>query len=259
MKNRLLQALYDHPPVTEEEVLAEVAPAAAFLSAHIGDTVGPIQSALAAGKRLLLEGQLGVMRDLDWGAYPFVTSSSPTPAGMAAGAGVPPRSVDRVIGVVKAYTSAVGAGPFPTEQVGDEGDLLRLRGKEYGATTGRPRRCGWFDAVAVAWAARVAGFTELALTKVDVLDGLPRIPVCVAYRDGERMLEAVATTSVMQRVHPIYDELPGWSGDTSAARHPDDLPAEAQAYVAMIEQRVGVPIRLISVGPQRDAAIARAA
>jgi adenylosuccinate synthase len=259
LKNRLLQALYDHPPVSEEEVLAEVEPAAAFLSPHIGDTLGPIHAALAAGQRLLLEGQLGVMRDLDWGAYPFVTSSSPTPAGLAAGAGVPPQSVDRVIGVVKAYTTAVGAGPLPTELVGDEGEILRLRGKEYGATTGRPRRCGWFDAVAVAWAARVAGFTELALTKVDVLDGLPRIPLCVAYRDGERVLETVATTPVMERAQPVYDELPGWPGDSSAARHVDDLPAEARDYIANIEQRVGVPIRMISVGPQRDAAIARAA
>jgi adenylosuccinate synthase len=259
LKNRVLQALYDHPPVAEEEVLAEVVPAAAFLAPHIGDTTGPIHRALSAGERLLLEGQLGVMRDLDWGAYPFVTSSSPTPAGLAAGAGVPPQAVDRVIGVVKAYTSAVGAGPLPAEQAGETGDWLRLRGKEYGATTGRPRRCGWFDAVAAAWAARLAGFTELALTKLDVLDGLPRVPICVAYRDGERVLETIAPTSVMERVRPIYDELPGWSGETSAARTVDGLPAEARAYVAAIEQRVGVPIRLISVGPQRDAAIARAA
>jgi adenylosuccinate synthase len=259
LKNRLLQALYDHPPVTEEAVLAEVGPAAAFLAAHVGDTVGPIQGALSAGKRLLLEGQLGVMRDLDWGSYPFVTSSSPTPAGMAAGAGVPPQYVDRVIGVVKAYSTAVGAGPFPTELVGEEGDLLRLRGKEYGATTGRPRRCGWFDAVAVAWAARVAGFTELALTKVDVLDGLPSVPLCVAYRDGDQTVETVATTSIMERVRPVYEELPGWSESTSAARHLDELPAEACAYVAAVEERVGVPVRLISVGPQRDAAISRAA
>jgi adenylosuccinate synthase len=253
LKNRVLQALYDHPPVTEEEVLAEVAPAAAFLAPHVADTTGPIYRALSAGERLLLEGQLGVMRDLDWGAYPFVTSSSPTPAGLAAGAGVPPQAVDRVIGVLKAYTTAVGAGPLPAEQVGETGDGLRLRGKEYGATTGRPRRCGWFDAVAAAWV------TRLALTKLDVLDGLPRVPICVAYRDGERVLETVGETSVMERVSPVYDELPGWSGETAAARALEDLPAEARAYVAAIEQRVGVPIRLISVGPQRDAAIARAA
>jgi adenylosuccinate synthase len=258
-KNRTLQALYDHPPVTEEQVLAEVEPAAAALVSHIGDTVGPIQDALAGGKRLLLEGQLGVMRDLDWGCYPFVTSSSPTPAGMAAGAGVPPQCVDRVIGVVKAYTTAVGAGPFPTERTGVEGEMLRERGGEYGATTGRPRRCGWFDAVAVAWAARVGGFTELALTKLDVLDGIPRLPICVAYQLGGEVLSTFPDTTMMEQVTPVYAELPGWSAATSWARRPGDLPAEARAYVDEIERRAGVPVTIVSVGPEREAAFTRAA
>ncbi|MBI3944322.1 MAG: adenylosuccinate synthase [Armatimonadetes bacterium] len=254
-KNRVLTSLYDHPPIAAEEVLAEVEPAAAFLAPFIGDTVGPVHEALTTGKRLLLEGQLGVMRDLDWGAYPFVTSSSPTPAGMAAGAGVPPQHVDRIIGVVKAYTTAVGAGPFPTELTGPEGDRLRERGGEYGATTGRPRRCGWFDAVAVAWAARVAGFTELALTKVDVLDGEARIPVCVGYRDGDREIASPPATALMDRVQPVYEEFPGWEGPTSAARTVAALPRAARAYIAEVERRSGVPITLVSVGPERESAI----
>jgi adenylosuccinate synthase len=251
-KNRILQALYDAPPIDEAEVLAEVEPAAALLAPLIGDTSGPVTDALRAGQRLLLEGQLGVMRDLDWGAYPYVTSSSPTPAGMAAGAGVPPQCVDRVIGVAKAYTTAVGAGPFPTELKGAEGDRLREAGGEYGATTGRPRRCGWFDAVAVAWATHVAGFTELALTKVDILDGLPRVPVCVEYLEGHpgSVLES-------ERVRPRYEELPGWTGSTSGARSLDDLPGTTRDYIDALEQQVEVPITLVSVGPERDAMIRR--
>lgn len=255
-KNQVLTKLYDHPAVTEEEVLAELEPAASYLAPHVGDTTGLLHQAIAENKRLLLEGQLGVMRDLDWGVYPFVTSSSPTPAGLVAGAGVPPQSVDRVIGVVKAYTTAVGAGPLPTELGDEDAKRLRERGGEYGATTGRPRRCGWFDAVAVAWAARLAGFTELALTKVDVLDGEPRLPLCVAYRDGERDLDTFPSTAAMSRTTPVYADMPGWSGNTSSARTPADLPAEARAYIAEIERRAGVPITLVSVGPERNAAMA---
>ena len=257
-RNRLLSAC-DQPPLAEEDVLAEVEPAAEFLRDHIGDTVGPISEALAAGKRVILEGQLGVMRDLDWGAYPFVTSSSPIPAGMAAGAGVPLQSVDRVIGVVKAYTSAVGAGPFPTQLAGEEADYLRERGGEYGATTGRPRRCGWFDSVAVAWAARVAGFTEVALTKIDVLDGLSTVPMCVGYRHDGRVLDSFPTTRVMGDVEPVWQEMPGWSGATSGARTVGDLPSEARRYADEIERRVGVPITFVSVGPEREAVVPRAA
>ena len=257
-QNRLLAA-FDRPPVDADEILAEMEPAAAFLAPHIGDTVGPAFEVLESGRSVILEGQLGVMRDLDWGAYPFVTSSSPTPAGMLAGAGIPPNCVERVIGVVKAYTTAVGTGPFPTELTGAEGDLLRERGAEYGATTGRPRRCGWFNAVAVAWAARVAGFTELVLTKVDVLDGIPRIPICTAYRDGARSIDAFPTTGLMGRVRPVCEEMPGWSDGTSGARTVSDLPAEARRYVEEVERRVGVPITMVSVGPERESAIKRVA
>jgi adenylosuccinate synthase len=271
LKNRCLAALYDHPPLDPEAIVAEIEPAAALLAPLVGDTTGPVDVALAGGRRLLLEGQLGVMRDLDWGVYPFVTASSPTPAGMAAGAGVPIRQVDRVVGVVKAYATAVGAGPFPTEQSGPDGDWLRLQGAEYGATTGRPRRCGWFDAVAAAWAARVAGFTELALTKLDVLDGRATVPLCVAYREG-RVSEAAASPlapapdaprwermppgETFAGVRPEYVEFPGWAEGAAGARTLADLPPEARAYVREIERRVGVPVSLVGVGPEREAAIA---
>lgn len=253
-KNQVL-SFYDHPPIKLKDILEKIEPAAKFLKPYVGDTVIPISGALRDNRQILLEGQLGVMRDLDWGAYPFVTSSSPTPAGMVAGAGIPPQSVDRVIGVVKAYTSAVGTGPFPTELVDEEGSELRDTGKEYGATTGRPRRCGWFDAVATSWACRLAGFTEIALTKVDVLDGMPSLPMCVAYQDGSRMLESFPTTSAMERVRAVYEQFPGWISSTCGARSMDELPGEARDYIMQIENRVGIPISLVSVGPERESVI----
>lgn len=255
-QNRLLAA-YDHPPMSIEDILAEVEPAADFIRPLIGDSVAPIADALDEGKQVMLEGQLGVMRDLDWGAYPFVTSSCPTPAGMAAGAGVSPAKIERIIGVVKAYTTAVGKGPFPTELTDAKGDELRERGGEYGATTKRPRRCGWFDAVAVNWACKVGGFTELALTKIDVLDGEPSLPVCISYKDGNKTVETFPATDAMARVQPVYREMPGWSGKTSEARTMDQLPSQARDYVLDIERMAGVPISMVSVGPERDSIIER--
>lgn len=256
-KNKLL-TLYGQPILSLDAILAEIEPAAEFLAPYIGDTVVPITDALRNGKRVLLEGQLGVMRDIDWGAYPYVTSSSPTPTGIAAGAGVPPQYVDRVIGVLKAYTTSVGTSPFPTELFGDECTRLRETGGEYGATTGRPRRCGWFDAVAAAWAARVAGFTEIALTKIDVLDQLSEVPLCVDYRYGDNAVSKFPTTRLMAEVKPQYQRMPGWLKSTRDARTIDQLPTKAQKYVDEIERRIGLPIKLISVGPERDFIIVRA-
>lgn len=255
-KNKLLAA-YGYSPVSTEVVMAELEPAVRFLAPFIGDTAAPVIDALRTGKRVILEGQLGVMRDIDWGAYPYVTSSSPTPTGMAAGAGVPPQYVDRAIGIVKAYTTSVGAGPFPSELLDENGARLREIGNEYGATTGRPRRCGWFDAVAAAWSTRVAGFTELALTKIDVLDRVEAIPMCVAYRDGSETLRAFPTARQMDRVQPIYERMPGWLTSTRDARTLDDLPAQALDYIDEIERHLDAPITLVSVGPERDSIVRR--
>ena len=209
---------------------------------------------------MLLEGQLGTMRDIDWGVYPYVTSSSPIPGGASLGAGLPAVAIDRVLGVAKAYTTAVGAGPLPTELEGADGALLRERGAKYGTSTGRPRRCGWYDAVAVRFSVRLAGYSSIALTKLDVLDGLDRLLVARAYRDpadGREWSTVPASTSVYERLEPMYEELPGWEADTTGCRAWDELPSHAQAYVDRLEQFAGVPISHVSVGPERAQMIVR--
>jgi adenylosuccinate synthase len=240
--------------------------AAAYLSAgerlgpHVVDGQAMVDAALRGGERILLEGQLGTMRDIDWGIYPYVTSSSPIPGGASLGAGLPAVAIDRVLGVAKAYTTAVGSGPLPTELDDDAGVHLRDRGVEYGTSTGRPRRCGWYDAVAVRFSARLAGYSSIALTKLDVLDELPTIPVCIAYRDprtGERWETVPASASVYERLEPVYEELPGWQADTTACRSWKDLPANAREYVARLEALAGVLISHVSVGPEREQMIER--
>lgn len=226
------------------------------LTPFIVDTHPLVQAALRRDDAILLEGQLGVMRDLDWGVYPYVTSSTCLAGGACAGAGIPPQRITRIIGVVKAYTTAVGAGPMPTEITGGLAVRIRELGLEYGASTGRPRRCGWFDGVAARFAAEVSGFTEVAVMKLDVLDGFKRVKVCVAYRDGARLLDTVPHTAVMARVEPVYEDLPGWRS-TSDARTLDDLPDEARIFLERIEGIAGAPISMIGVGREREALIPR--
>jgi adenylosuccinate synthase len=244
----------------EAAIRAAYLAAAERLRAHVVDGQRLVDEALGRGDRILLEGQLGTMRDLDWGVYPYVTSSSPIPGGASLGAGMPAVRIDRVIGVAKAYTTAVGAGPLPAELLDASGELLRERGVEYGTSTGRPRRCGWYDAVAVRFSVRLAGYSSLALTKLDVLDAFARIPICTGYRDprsGERWETVPAADGIYGRLEPIWEELPGWQTDTTACRTWADLPAAAQAYVSRIEELAGVPIGLVSVGPERDQMIVR--
>lgn len=226
------------------------------LSRYIVDTHPLVQSALRRDAAVLLEGHLGVMRDLDWGVYPYVTSSTCLAGGACAGAGIPPQRLTRVIGVVKAYTTAVGAGPLPTELLGGEAIRLRDLGQEFGTSTGRPRRCGWFDGVAARFAAEVSGFTDLAVTKLDVLDGFESVKICVAYRDGTRLLDTVPHTAVMERVEPVYEELPGWP-KTGDVRSYDQLPDQARAFLERIAQVVGVPVSMVGVGRDREALILR--
>lgn len=257
-KNWVLQRVYDHPGVKLEELVETYAPIAERLRRYVTDTSVFVADALAAGKSVLFEGAQGTMLDVDHGTYPYVTSSSPTAGGIGPGVGISPRNIDRILGVAKAYTTRVGTGPFPTELHDEIGDRIREQGKEYGTTTGRPRRCGWFDAVVVRYAARVNGMTDLALMSVDTLGGLDEVRVCVAYRYRGQRLEALpASHHVLAECEPIYETFPGWSGDLSGIRTWEALPKEAQAYVNAIEAAVGVPVAAVSIGRPRDATIMR--
>ncbi|CAN5160596.1 adenylosuccinate synthase [soil metagenome] len=230
------------------------------LGRHVVDGQVLVDEALERGERILLEGQLGTMRDIDWGIYPYVTSSSPIPGGASIGAGLPAVAIDQVLGVAKAYTTAVGSGPLPTELEDADGESLRDRGIEYGTSTGRALRCGWYDAVAVRFSVRLAGYSSIALTKLDVLDGFERLRVATAYRDpsdGREWTTVPASTSVYERLEPVYEELPGWQTDTTACRSWSDLPAAARAYVERLESLAGTPISHVSVGPERAQMIVR--
>jgi adenylosuccinate synthase len=213
---------------------------------------------MAEGRSVLFEGAQGTMLDLDHGTYPYVTSSNATVGGACTGLGVGPRAIHAVLGIVKAYTTRVGEGPFPSELHGAEGDALRAKGHEFGAVTGRPRRCGWFDAVQVRHAVRVNGLDAVVVTKLDVLDGLASVPICVGYRvDGSLCEDFPADLRRLRRCTPEFESMPGWSAPTAGAKRFDDLPPEAQAYVARLEQLIGVPALLISTGTGRDDTIVR--
>ena len=259
-KNILFQHLYQKPVMTAAEVMAHLAANAETLAPYVADTLTLLQDGLAAGKTVLLEGQLGALRDPDHGIYPYPTSSSPLAGFATVGAGVPPQQITRIIAVTKAYSSCVGAGPFVTELQGGAAEELRRRGGsagEYGATTGRPRRVGWFDAVATRYGCRVQGATEVALTNLDVLGYLDEIPLCTAYAiDGERTT-TFPTTGPLERAQPVLTTLPGWRSDLTAIRRYQDLPRQTQHYVETIEELIATPIRWLSVGPERNAMILR--
>ena len=254
-RNAILTKVYSAEPFDEAVLLADCLEWGRQLRPYIADTVPLVRAALREDRRILLEGQLSAMKDIDWGSYPFVTSSSPTAGGAAVGAGIPPRRIDRVIGVAKAYSTQVGAGPMPTELAGEVADRLRTLGGEFGATTGRPRRVGWFDAVVTRYLAELNGFTQLAVTKLDMLDSFEEIPVCVAYQlDGEQ-LDEVPDEEAHERCQPVYRVLPGWRTGTSGARRLDDLPANARAYLDLLTEQVGVPLHSVGVGPHREQTI----
>ncbi len=251
-KSALFRGVYRHEPVDAGAMLARCGRWTDRLRPYITDTHPLIQEALRADRMILLEGQLGVMRDLDWGVYPYVTSSTTLAGGASAGAGIPPYRITRVLGIAKAYTTAVGAGPMPTELCDATGDLIRELGQEYGATTRRPRRCGWFDGVAARFAAEVAGFTQLAVMKLDIFDTFDAVRLAVAYRLDGRTVHTVPHTAAMGRVEPIYEELPGWRAPTQGARRLTDLPVEARVFLRRIEEIAGVPITMIGVGAGRS-------
>jgi adenylosuccinate synthase len=237
--------------LTLEFLLETCARWAKLLEGRIVDTMPTIRDAVKTGQHVLLEGQLGVMRDLDWGIYPFVTSSNPAVGAACAGAGIPPTAIDEVLGVVKAYSTAVGAGPFVTEALDAEGEKLRDVGHEFGATTGRPRRCGWFDGVAIRYATWLNGFTSLSVTKLDILDHFDEIKVCTGYLiDGVETHEFPDTPD-LERATPIYETWPGWRTSTRETRTWKDLPKEARSFLHRIAELSGAPIRYVSVGPAR--------
>jgi len=251
LKNHEL-AYYGIQPLKLEDLIRQAKEWRGKLKARIIDSVPILQQALEEKKSVLLEGQLGAMRDLDWGIYPYSTASSPTAGGACAGAGISPRSIDGVVGVVKAYTTSVGGGPFPTELFDEDGNRLREVGDEFGATTRRPRRCGWLDAVVVRYASLLNGFTGLAVTKLDVLDSFDRIKICTAYRQDGKESTDMPDTADLANVQPVYEELSGWKRRTTGALKWDDLPREAQVYLKRIEELIQVPIKYVSVGPRRE-------
>jgi adenylosuccinate synthase len=254
-KNRILDEVYGHPPLGLGDLLERAERWRTRFGSIIVDQVPLLTDIVARDRHVLLEGQLGALRDLDWGTYPYVTSSTTIAGGGAVGGGIPPTRIDRVIGIVKAYTTAVGAGPVPTELSGDVAEQLRAVGGEFGVTTGRPRRIGWFDAVATRYACLLNRFSSIAVTKLDVLDGMPSLRICTAYRLGDERYDTVPITPLLERVTPEYEEMPGWMQSTSRAKSWDDLPQEARAYLERIERLVGAPIGIVSVGKDREETI----
>ncbi len=260
IKNALMEHLYHKPPIDLEELITHMTGLAERIRPYVCDTNRYLHEACKAGKRILLEGQLGTLRDPDHGIYPMTTSSSPLAGYGPVGAGVPLWAMSDVIAVTKAYSSCVGSGPFTTELFGEEAQALRIRGGdkgEFGAKTGRPRRVGWFDAVATRYGCMMQGATYVALTNLDVLGYLEQIPVCVAYEiDGER-IEHFPVTPLLERAKPVYEALPGWMCDTRGIKRFEDLPENARRYVETLEKLIGVPVRFVSNGPRRDEIIVR--
>ncbi len=252
LKNTLIEQFFGEEGFSFGEVYSEALSWAEQLEPFIGNTTSFMRKALGEGKNILYEGAQGTMLDIDHGTYPYVTSSNPTVGGILTGLGVPPSSVDKVVGVVKAYTTRVGGGPFPTEETGEVGNYLRDKGGEYGATTGRPRRCGWLDLVALRYAAWINGMTHIAITKLDVLDELETIKVCVAYEiDGEITEEFPVDHVKFLKAKPVFRELPGWKGSVRGVNKREDLPKEALAYVEFIAESMGVEVLLVSTGAER--------
>jgi adenylosuccinate synthase len=253
--NRVI-VLYGREPLRSDEIFNEISALAERLRPFVTETTHFFAEAKKQNKKILLEGAQATLLDVDHGTYPYVTSSNPTAGGASVGAGIPPHHITGVLGIVRTYMTRVGEGPFPTEMLDEEeatANLIRERGNEYGSVTKRPRRCGWFDAVATRYAAELNGFSSLALTKLDVLDALDEIKVCVGYEiDGEKIETFPAVSQDLQRIKPVYETLEGWKSNTVGATKIEDLPAKARAYVEFLSTAVGVEIGLISTGPERD-------
>ena len=257
-KNRILKALYGAAPLDATGIFEEYRGLAARIKPHVGDALGFVNDALDRKKRVLFEGAQGSLLDIDFGTYPYVTSSNSDACGISAGAGVAPKKVGHILGVAKAYCTRVGEGPFPTELVDDVGERLRSVGSEFGSLTGRPRRCGWFDTVTSRHAVLINGIDGLVITKLDVLDQFAEIRVCTSYRlDGKKTREMPVDCESLSRCTPVYETFPGWKADTSKAKSFRDLPKGARAYLNFLEKALGVPVVMISVGKDREKTIRR--
>lgn len=252
-KNRLFEKVYGVEPLDVDAIFDEYYEYGQQMAKYVTDTSVVLNDALDQGRRVLFEGAQGVMLDIDQGTYPFVTSSNPVAGGVTIGAGVGPTKISTVVGVAKAYTTRVGDGPFVTEIKDEIGDRIREVGREYGTTTGRPRRVGWFDSVVVRHARRVSGITDLSLNSLDVLTGIEMLKICVAYRyNGKEIKEFPANLNVLAKCEPVYEELPGWTEDITQAKSLDDLPDNARHYLERVSQLTGIPLSIFSVGPDRD-------
>ena len=255
-KNTILTKIYGVSPLSLGEVYGQYCQYGERLAPYIRETTIMLEEILSRGELVLLEGAQGALLDPDFGTYPYTTSSSPLAGGGCLGAGLSPTRIGRILGVFKAYCTRVGGGPMPTEMKDETGDLIRERAHEYGTTTGRPRRCGWFDAVAARFSTRVNGFTGAAITRLDILDVLPRLKICVGYKlDGKTIDYFPASVAALARCQPVYEELPGWQTSTSDIWSYDQLPLQARRYVARLEELAGCPVNLICVGPEREQTI----
>ena len=255
-KNQIIKNIYNKEELDVEVILKEYLSFGNLIAQYITDVPIFLNNAINDGKSILMEGAQGALLDVDHGTYPFVTSSSPTSGGACIGVGIPPTKISSVFGIVKAYTTRVGLGPFPTELLGENGDDLRKWGAEFGATTGRPRRCGWFDAFLLKYSRMINGIERVAITKLDVLSNLDEIKVCVAYKLGGKIIESFPTSvTQLERVEPIYETLPGWKTDIAQIKRYEDLPSETKNYLSFISEHSGFEISIISVGPKRSQTI----
>ncbi|MGR3293134.1 MAG: adenylosuccinate synthase [Candidatus Scalindua sp.] len=252
-KNRIFVNLYNDDPVSWEDIYDEYCAYADKISPFVCDTVDLMAKAINDNKKILFEGAQGTLLDVDFGTYPFTTSSNSTAGGVSSGIGVSPKQIHNIIGVTKAYTTRVGSGPFPTEVDGEQGEHIRKKGGEFGSTTGRPRRCGWFDAVAIQHSVRISGVDSLIVTKLDVLDDQETIRICTGYKNNEKLYNSFpANIDVLNNCEPVYEEVSGWCEDTSNVRSAENLPDKARNYIKIIEDIVGVKVEMISVGPERS-------
>jgi adenylosuccinate synthase len=257
-RNKVLDCLYESPPLDWKAIFEQYRDYGRRIKPYVDDTSHLLIEAIREGKRVLFEGAHAVLLDVDHGTYPFVTSSNCSALGLYTGSGCPPQAVKNFMGIIKAYSTRVGGGPFPTEQNNDIGNYIRERGNEYGTTTRRPRRCGWFDAMAVKYSVDLCGITHVTMTLLDVLSGLDHVRICTGYKyQGSRMDYFRADMDTLADVEPIYETMPGWNGNISGARHFEELPKEAQQYVKRIETLITAPIKIVSIGPERSATLIR--